>query len=54
MGYSFARVGAVITLRVEGYFQQGRRSWLRLHEKSGKRHEVQIAAHQSPRATKSV
>jgi integrase/recombinase XerD len=25
---------------VEDYFQQGRRSWLRLHEKGGKRHEV--------------
>jgi len=40
MGYSFARVNAVATLRVEDYFQQGRRSWLRLHEKGGKRHEV--------------
>src|SRR5690349_11234036 len=30
MGYTFARVGAVISLRVEDYFQQGRRSWLRL------------------------
>jgi hypothetical protein len=27
-------------LRVEDYFQQGRRAWLRLHEKGGKRHEV--------------
>ena len=36
----FARVSAVVTLRVEDYFQQGRRSWLRLHEKGGKRHEV--------------
>lgn len=27
-------------LRVEDYFQQGRRSWLRLHEKGGKRHEL--------------
>ena len=40
MGYPFARVSAVITLGVEDYFQQGRRSWLRLHEKGGKRHEV--------------
>jgi integrase/recombinase XerD len=37
---AFARVSAVTTLRVEDYFQQGRRSWLRLHEKGGKRHEV--------------
>src|ERR1700746_2010635 len=40
MGYTFARVSAVTALRVEDYFQQGRRSWLRLHEKGGKRHEV--------------
>jgi integrase len=40
MVYSFARVGAVVTMRVEDYFQQGRRSWFRLHEKGGKRHEV--------------
>ena len=40
MGYTFARVSAVVTLRVEDYFQQGRRSWLRLHEKGGKRHEA--------------
>ena len=40
MGYTFARVSAVVSLRVEDYFQQGRRSWLRLHEKGGKRHEV--------------
>ena len=40
MGYTFASVSAVVTLRVEDYFQQGRRSWLRLHEKGGKRHEV--------------
>ena len=40
MGYTFARVRAVVTLRVADYFQQGRRSWLRLHEKGGKRHEV--------------
>ncbi|MGO9057668.1 MAG: tyrosine-type recombinase/integrase [Candidatus Binataceae bacterium] len=40
MGYSFARVSALANLRVEDYFQQGRRSWLRLHEKGGTRHEV--------------
>ena len=40
MGYSCARVSAAATLRVEDYIQQGRRSWLRLHEKGGKRHEV--------------
>ena len=38
--YSFARVGAVVSMRVEDYYKQGRRSWFRLHEKGGKRHEV--------------
>ena len=28
------------TVDVEDYFQQGKRSWFRLHEKGGKRHEV--------------
>ncbi len=40
MVYSFARVGAVTKMRVEDYFQNGKRWWLRLHEKGGKRHEV--------------
>lgn len=40
MTYSFARVGAAVTMKVEDYFIQGRRGWLRLHEKGGKRHEV--------------
>jgi len=40
MVYSFARVSAGATLRVEDYFEHGKRAWLRLHEKGGKRHEV--------------
>lgn len=40
MVYSFARVGAVVGMKMEDYYQNGRRSWLRLHEKGGKRHEV--------------
>jgi len=40
MAYSFARIGAVITMKVEDYFVQGRRGWVRLYEKGGKRHEV--------------
>lgn len=40
MVYSFARVGAVVGMGVEDYFQQGKRWWFRLHEKGGKRHEV--------------
>lgn len=40
MVYSFARVGAVVTMRVEDYYQNGKRFWLRLNEKGGKRHEV--------------
>ena len=36
MVYSFARVGAMLAMRVEDYYTQGRRGWLRLHEKGGK------------------
>jgi site-specific recombinase XerD len=40
MVYTFARVGAVIKMRVEDVYVQGRRTWIRLHEKGGKRHEM--------------
>ena len=40
MGYTFARVGAVIQLNVENYYIQNRRRWLRLHEKGGKVNEL--------------
>jgi integrase len=40
MVYSFARVGAAVTMKVGDYFQHRKRWWLRLHEKGGKRHEV--------------
>ena len=40
MVYSFARVGAVVGMDVNDYFQQGKRWWFRLHEKGGKRHDV--------------
>jgi site-specific recombinase XerD len=40
MAYTFARVGAVLQMKVRDYFVQRRRGWLRLHEKGGKEHEV--------------
>ena len=40
MVYTFARVGAVLKMRVEDVYTQGRRTWVRLHEKGGKRHEM--------------
>jgi integrase/recombinase XerD len=40
MVFSFARVGAVVGMDVEDYFQKGKRWWFRLHEKGGKYHEV--------------
>ena len=40
MVYSFARVSAVVNMRVRDYHPQGKRYWLRLHEKGGKFHEV--------------
>ena len=40
MVYSFARVGAMVGMDVEDYYRQGKRWWLRLHEKGGKFHQV--------------
>ncbi len=40
--YSFARVGAVVGMNVEDYYNLGKRSWLRLHEKGGKFHQVPV------------
>lgn len=40
MIYSFARVGAALAMKREDLFVQGRRLWLRFHEKGGKRHEM--------------
>jgi integrase len=40
MVYSFARVGAVVRMKVEDFYENGRRHWFRLHEKGGKFHEV--------------
>jgi site-specific recombinase XerD len=40
--YSFSRVTAAISLKVEDYFPQGKRFWLRLHEKGGRYHEMPV------------
>jgi integrase/recombinase XerD len=40
MTYAFARIGAVVAMWVEDYFANGKRWWVRLHEKGGKRHEM--------------
>jgi site-specific recombinase XerC len=42
MIFSFARIGAVTKMRVSDYYQNGKRYWLRLHEKGGKFHEVPV------------
>ena len=42
MVYSFARVSAIVGMRVEDYYQQGKRWWLRLQEKGGKHHAVPV------------
>lgn len=40
MIYTFARVGAMVAMNVEDYYPQGKRWWIRLHEKGGKLHEI--------------
>ena len=47
MTYFFARVGAVVAMRVEDYFANGKRWWVRLHEKGGKRHEMPTSTNTS-------
>jgi integrase/recombinase XerD len=42
MVYSFARVSAVVSMRARDYYQNGKRWWIRLHEKGGKFHEVPV------------
>jgi hypothetical protein len=39
---SFAHVNAVLEMKVRDYFAQGRRGWVRLHEKAGKEHQVPL------------
>ena len=40
MVYSFARISAVVGMNVEDFYPNGKRFWIRLHEKGGKVHEV--------------
>jgi site-specific recombinase XerD len=40
MVFTFARVGAVVKMRAEDVYVQGRRTWVRLQEKGGKQHEM--------------
>lgn len=38
--FTFARVSAALAMRVEDYYPEGKRWWVRLHEKGGKHHEM--------------
>ena len=40
MLFTFARVSAVTNMKVDDYYHIGQRTWIRLHEKGGKHHEV--------------
>jgi len=40
MTFAFARIGAAVAMRVEDYYPDGKRWWIRLSEKGGKRHEI--------------
>lgn len=42
MVYSFARVSAVVNMKTRDYYANGKRWWIRLHEKGGKFHEVPV------------
>lgn len=45
MVFSFARIGAAVSMKVEDVYTQDRRLWVRLHEKGGKRHEMPCHHH---------
>jgi len=40
MTYSFARISASVAMNVEDFHARGKRWWVRLHEKGGKRHDM--------------
>jgi integrase/recombinase XerD len=40
MTFAFARIGAVVAIRVEDYYPRGKCWWVGRHEKGGKRHEM--------------
>ncbi len=40
MTYTFARVSAALAMNVGDYYPQGKRWWVRLHEKGGKLHQL--------------
>ena len=42
MVYSFARVGAVVAMKVDDYFPKDKRWWIRLMEKGSKYHEMPL------------
>jgi integrase/recombinase XerD len=40
MTFAFARIGAVVAMRIEDHYPNGKRWWVRLREKGLKRHEM--------------
>jgi integrase/recombinase XerD len=42
LAYTFARIGAVVNLKVEDYFQTGKRSLIQFKEKGGKEKEIPV------------
>ncbi|MHB9404968.1 tyrosine-type recombinase/integrase [Pseudomonas amygdali pv. morsprunorum] len=45
MVFSFARIGAALTMRVEDVYTQNRRLWVRLREEGGKQHAMPCHHH---------
>jgi integrase/recombinase XerD len=42
MAYTFARIGAIVSLALQDYFQIGQRSVIRFREKGGKEKEIPV------------
>lgn len=48
MVYTFARVTAAVSMHVDDYFAQGKRWFVRLHEKNGRLHQVPVHSQLEP------
>jgi site-specific recombinase XerD len=51
MIFAFARIGAVVAMRVEDYYPNGKRWWVRLHEKGGKRRSTRGGSTRTAKST---
>jgi hypothetical protein len=52
MTFAFARIGAVVAMRVEDYYPEGKRWWVRLNEKAASATRCRRTTSSKPISTK--